>query len=211
MKTSSLVLGGLLVAGCSLLGCAQTSEAPFKFDSAPTPEGWPEPTPVDAVAIVKYPAYRQAIVTEAAMPGADTGPMFGRLFDHIQKRDIAMTAPVDMGYASAEPGTPRRTSMAFLYRVPADGPVGADGVVSVQDVAPSTWASVGVRGGYTDDNFASGLALLRDWLAARADTWQVVGPPRYLGYNSPFVLPFMRYGEVQLPVVPVDQASAGTR
>jgi len=60
--------------------------------------------------------------------------------------------------------------------------------------------SIGVRGNYTDHRFTEALGRLTKWLDANRDEFRVVGPPRYLGYNSPFVLGFLRYGEVQLPV-----------
>ena len=33
---------------------------------------------------------------------------------------------------------------------------------------------------------------------------EVVGPPRYLAYNSPFVPGFLKFGEVQLPVANIE-------
>ena len=34
----------------------------------------------------------------------------------------------------------------------------------------------------------------------RSASTRVVGPPRYLAHNSPFVPGFLKFGEVQLPV-----------
>lgn len=127
------------------------------------------------------------------------GSMFSTLFDHIKREDIAMTAPVDMGYEDSG-DDPRMLSMAFLYRSTDLGTVGEDGVVRVADLEARTFASVGVRGDYTDANFREGLAILQEWLNDSAE-WRADGPPRYLGYNGPFVFAAARYGEVQVPVV----------
>ena len=55
-----------------------------------------------------------------------------------------------------------------------------------------------MRGSYTAETFTEGWTALRRWLAAHADQWEVVGEPRYLGYDGPFVPPPLRYGEVQV-------------
>ena len=44
------------------------------------------------------------------------------------------------------------------------------------------------------------LDTLETWLAGHPE-WTAAGPPRMLGYNSPFVPWFLKYAEVQLPVV----------
>ncbi len=129
--------------------------------------------------------------------------MFRALFQHISSNDIPMTSPVDMSYGadvdSADQAGERMTSMAFLYRTPELGPVGTDGVVRIEDIPPRAYASTGVRGAYSARHFSEGLERVEKWLAVQSD-WQDDGAARYLGYNSPFVPWFMRYGEVQVPV-----------
>ncbi len=168
--------------------------------SAATPEGWPELTPVGSVEVKRYPSHRAAWVTEASLPSEGTRSMFMELFEHIKRNDIAMTAPVEMAYDDAGSAAPRMSSMAFLYRSQELGQLGEEGAVSVRDVEPRTFASVGVRGGYDAETFLEGLSTLEVWLAANQDEWEVVGPPRYLGYNGPFVPTPVRFGEVQVPV-----------
>jgi hypothetical protein len=138
--------------------------------------------------------------------------MFMPLFNHIKRNDIAMTAPVEIEYAaSSEPteaGTgsrehQRATSMAFMYAVPSLGTAGpdpADARVVVEDIPAMKVLSIGVRGGYTEKNLTSALAKLDDWLAENPGRFRVIGPPRYLAYNSPFVPWFLKFGEVQLRV-----------
>jgi hypothetical protein len=177
-------------------GCMRISNGTWYFWNAPVPVGWPELTPIGKVEVRAYPAYRAATVTD--VDGGGMSPMFTALFNHIKREDIAMTAPVDMGYAETQ-DTPRMTTMAFLYRRPDLGEVGTDGAVRVEDLASRVFASVGVRGDYTPANYEKGLTILKTWLSENGQ-WDVTGPPRYLGYNGPFVPPFARYGEVQLPV-----------
>jgi effector-binding domain-containing protein len=187
---------------------------PFMFNEAKLPLGFPPPSPTGQVVIKDYPAYRLARI-RALDAGRQAGPntMFGPLFNHIKRNDIAMTAPVEMTYPRAAPAADgdslpsdaarRAESMAFLYRDPslgAAGPDQADPRVVVDDVPAMTVLSVAVRGGYTEANFTAGLDKLRAWLEANPQRAHVVGPPRYLAYNSPFVPGFLKIGEVQLPV-----------
>jgi hypothetical protein len=181
-------------------GCVRVSGGTWYVRSAPVPEDWPQLTPVGEVHIKAYPVYRAAEVSDAAIDGDGMGPMFTELFRHIQSNEIAMTAPVEMGYDAGAASSPQMQSMAFLYRTRETGGVGDEGVVRVRDVQAQVYASVGVRGDYTDRNFEKGLAVLQAWLEENSATVAPIGRPRYLGYNGPFVPKFMRYGEVQIPV-----------
>jgi len=204
-----VVLVMVMVTGLALVGCVRTSGGAWYVSSAPLPEGWPELTPVGEVRIRAYPNHRAARTTRALADIDDerdgTGRMFRVLFEHIKQNDIAMTAPVDMGYPTtgdvASAGG--MSSMAFLYRTNDLGETGSEGMVRIEDVPRATYASVGVRGGYGQTNFEKGLAKVRAWLDTQ-DTWTPDGPPRYLGYNGPFTPWFMRYGEVQVPVIERD-------
>lgn len=213
MKRRSKVIAlaatfGIVGAGAVFLtGCVHRSGREWMIDSAALPEGWPEITPVGEVRIKEYPATRAASVTRDDA-GGGTGPMFNELFDHIKRNDIAMTAPVDMGYAPApaDPGDdvkPRMTSMTFLYRTTELGETGADGAVLVRDLPPATYATIGLRGSYSTRNYERGLERLGSWLDGQTE-WAPDGEPRYLGYNGPFTLPFLKYAEVQVPVRPAD-------
>jgi hypothetical protein len=59
-----------------------------------------------------------------------------------------------------------------------------------------TVLSVGIRGDYTASRMAKALRQLDKWLADNPGRAEIVGEPRYLGYNSPMVPSFLRYGEV---------------
>lgn len=200
---------GLPVLMALLLGCS-ASEKPvaparvgearelFIFNEAPLPKGYPRPGPIGVVMVKDYPMARAAMVRADDLGGADSNRMFMPLFNHIKKNDIAMTSPVVMGYSqSGDVVAPN--SMAFVYANVELGQIGMDGEVNVEDFPAMTFVSVGVRGSYNESNFRKGLESLHAWLAANAQ-YEASGPPRYLGYNSPFVPGFLRYGEVQIPV-----------
>lgn len=187
---------------------------PFMFREAKLPQDFPTPGPVGHVVIKDYPPYRLARLRAVeASRARRPDDMFTPLFNHIKRNDIAMTAPVEIEYqaaSSAALGTaeqdkepPRAVSMAFMYAAPnlgTAGPDPADGRVVVEDIPAMTVASIGVRGSYTEKNFTAALAGLDAWLAQDPERFRIIGPPRYLAYNSPFVPWFLKFGEVQLPV-----------
>lgn len=164
---------------------------PMMVSEAKLPQGFPDPGPVGSVVVKTYPPHRLARATV----GADSdNAMFMKLFNHIKRNDIAMTSPVQMDGA--------RESMAFLYATPGlgtPGPDPKDPAVVVEDIPETTVVSVGIRGSYSKETAAKGVAQLREWLAAHPE-WQPAGDPRTLGYNSPFVPSFLKYSEVQIPV-----------
>jgi len=176
-------------------------DGPLMFHEADLPKGFPRPGPVGEVMIKEYPAYRVARVRSTAVPGGSNG-MFRPLFNHIKRSDIAMTAPVEMSYGIADGS--ELEAMAFLYPDTGTGVTGTDAAdtrVEIVDVSAMLVLSVTMRGSYTDARFKKGLNMLEAWLENHPDRVHVAGPPRYLGYNSPFVPSFIRIGEVQLPVL----------
>jgi len=178
---------------------ADPPRKPTMISEAKLPAGFPPPGPVGEVIVKTYPAHRLAR-TAAGRDGDNR--MFMRLFRHIERNDIAMTAPVTMDW-SGEPrerGGPE--SMAFLYAQPdlgAAGPDPADAAVVVEDVPEATLASVGLRGSYGEQTFRKGAEQLDAWLGEHPE-WEAAGPPRMLAYNSPFVPGFLKYAEVQRPL-----------
>ncbi|NBT12584.1 MAG: hypothetical protein EBS56_03190 [Planctomycetia bacterium] len=180
---------------------------PWMFSEASLPAGFPAPGPVGEVIVKTYPAHRMA----RAAAGKGANGMFMKLFRHIERNEIAMTAPVVMGWpaenaaegggdaAGKQPATQGPESMAFLYGKPTLGAAGvdpADPVVLTETVV----VSVGLRGSYDEATMNRGLERLRAWLGEHPE-WTVAGAPRSLAYNSPFVPGFAKYSEVQLPVI----------
>ena len=145
------------------------------------------------------------------MDGPGQNGAFRVLFNHIQAADIPMTAPVEMTYRrEAKGGDAPKTrpaggelapvAMAFLYQSPEVGKAGREGKVNVVNVPAMTVVSVGVRGDYTAARMEETAGKIDAWLARHRAEYLADGPPRYLAYNSPFNLPWMKYGEVQVPV-----------
>lgn len=157
---------------------------------AEVPKGFPAPAPVGEIVLKQYPAYRLA---RAPMKRSSGQPFF-RLFQHIQRNDIAMTAPVQTDYADGE------STMAFLYANQEIEEPGVEGTVEVVDLPPMTAISIGMRG-YESNKMRSQLeGALAAWLEAHADQFEVAGPMRSMGYNSPMVRGSRRFFEVEIPV-----------
>lgn len=163
---------------------------------APLPEGFPEPTPVGEFQIKQYPAYRLA---RTRMSGVESGA-FWTLFSHIKKKDIAMTAPVEMAYGETVKKELQPKTMAFLYRSTAQGQAGTEQDVEVVDVPAMTALSLGVRGEATKARLVQAKTHLDAWLAEHTGEYEASGPLRVMGYNSPFVAANRRFTEVEIPL-----------
>jgi hypothetical protein len=218
------LLGGLATSGCSIADRNSPTTSPskvamtapatqptsasrsiFMVHEASLPAGVPAPGPIGEVIVKNYPACREATVTALDAGGKGDDRMFMTLFDHIQKRKVSMTSPVVMDFAAAKsagtaPPPSPPIAMSFFYGSREIGQAGTDGKVTVHDIPPMTVLSVGVRGRYDAAHFEIGMRAIDDWMAKHPQVYEVAGTPRFLGYNSPFVPWFLRYGEVQVPV-----------
>lgn len=192
-------------------------EGVYRFKQAmiesPLPEGYPEPTPFGAIDIKQYPSVRRAELTSKDDSGAGMTAGFFPLFNHIKKRKIAMTAPVEMDYPGLykdfmkdEPAAEGETTMSFLYRSNSLGPVGQDGKIVIRDTSPVTVLSIGARGAF---DATKEFETLREWLKGQ-DEWVVAGDPRMFVYNGPFADPDWRWNEVQVPIRRKSVESAAT-
>ncbi len=156
---------------------------------APLPEGFPSFTPVGVIEVKEYPAYRRAV-----------GPSFWTLFQHIQKQQIPMTAPVEMNQV---PGPNGDGAMAFLYQNTGVGERGEIDGVEIEDVPRTTVVSLGFRGGLDQQQIAEAEQRLRAWLARQSKYRAAVeSEVRLFGYNGPEVPKQERYGEVQILLEP---------
>ena len=184
-----LAMGSGLVA----IPCAADEQGarPMLVSEANLPAGFQAPGAVGTVIVKTYPTHRLARATV----GKDSdNAMFMKLFNHIKRNDIAMTSPVHMDG--------NRESMAFLYATPDLGAPGVDPkdpAVVVEDIPETTVVSVALRGSYSKATAEKGIKQLREWLAGHPE-WKEAGPPRTLGYNSPFVPSFLKYSEVHIPI-----------
>jgi hypothetical protein len=163
---------------------------------AELPTGFPGFAAVDEIELRDYPIYRMVRTT---MQGGSTGA-FWPLFRHIESNGIAMTTPVQMDWQSKAGETQERPMvMAFLYGDPSITPERtADGVEVVE--MPATKAlSLGAIGDDRRDRVEALRDRLQGWLRQHPE-WEVSGPLRTMGYNSPMVARDQRYFEVQLPI-----------
>jgi SOUL heme-binding protein len=176
-----------------------SGKKPWMFSEASLPVGFPQPGPINEVVVKDYPAYRLAKVTSS---GKENG-MFMQLFRHIERNEIAMTAPVEMSW-HAEDGRLAKNpeSMAFLYAAPTIGQAGGDPKdprVVVDDIQPIKVVSIALRGSYDASTFERGFKQLQMWLADHPE-WVTEGGPRTMAYNSPFVPGFAKVSEVQIAI-----------
>lgn len=171
----------------------------LRFDplrEAPLPEGFPEPTPAGEIRLQEYPAYRLAQTEMTVVEGQ----AFFTLFNHIKQQDIAMTAPVEITYSGESGKQNKKAAMAFLYRSTQQGTLGTAGKIKVIDVPAQSAVSFGLRGDDTKERLTDARRRLEAWLQTHASEYEVSGPLRVLGYNSPFVPDAKRFTEVQIPV-----------
>lgn len=161
---------------------------------APLPEGYPAPTPPGAIEIKKYPSVRRAEFVGRGDNDSGRNGAFWPLFQHIKKREIAMTSPVEMDYDDSGEWT-----MSFLYRTADLGPTGTDGNVRVVDTEPVTVISIGLRGSYGMRTIERGLEQLQQWLDGQSE-WEAAGDPRSFYYNGPYVPNADKWAEAQIPV-----------
>ncbi|MHC5113708.1 MAG: heme-binding protein [Planctomycetota bacterium] len=181
----------------------QTELKPSGYRSGPhlvdtaLPAGYPPPTPPGAVELKRYPTVRRAEVTGRSDANRSASGFFP-LFRHIQSRDIAMTAPVEVDYHEDA------WTMSFLYRTADLGPTGRDGRVRVVDAPSRTVVAIGIAGRSGMRTVSRGLESVDAWLAENTD-WVRDGEPRALYYNGPSVPARRQWAEVQVPVRRADE------
>lgn len=180
---------------------------------APLPVGFPDGTKPGVIEIKAYPAYRSAVAKGQGMSMGSGNMLFWALFQHIQRNDVAMTAPVINTYPDEamieNPRARGEVSMEFLYQRPDQGKTGPDGrLVEVVDHPAGQYLCLGVQGNMSDRDMRDGLAKLKTWLDEHKDEWVAAGPPRRLGYHGPGTPAARKLWEVQLPIKPASEASA---
>ena len=185
------VIGFVAIPGRCLGDETATDEEFTIIKEAEMPRGFPAPTAVGRIEVKQYPAYRRATATGMGQ--------FWTLFRHIQRNNVAMTAPVEMDYGPPESVANKNASMSFLYEQPDQGEAGRQGGVEVMDVEAATVVSIGCRGRQTAEAVSEARDRLMPWLDEN-DAYAPVGPLRVMGYNSPFVPRDKNYFEVQIPV-----------
>jgi hypothetical protein len=184
--------------------------------TTPLPVGYPDPTPPGAIDIKRYPSVRRAEITGSVNPAIGMNVGFFPLFNHIKRREIEMTSPVEMNYqglrkAKDDRSGPQQWTMSFLYRSADLGPIGddeRDQRVKVVDIEPVTVVAIGFKGGYGLPLVMDGVEKLDVWLAQNPQ-WEATGEPRSFFYNGPEMPNRDKWGEVQVPIRPKAPAPAG--
>jgi hypothetical protein len=169
------------------------------------PDGYPPPTPPGAMDLKRYPSVRRAEVRGRSNPDLGTNIGFFPLFNHIQRRRIAMTSPVEVDYRmTGDEASPREVewTMSFLYRSADLGPTGVDERdrrVRIVDTEPVTVVSVGLQGPYRLSRMMEAVKDIEAWLQQNPH-WEVAGEPRALYYNGPEQPERTKWAEAQVPV-----------
>ncbi len=124
---------------------------------------------------------------------ADGNGLFRPLFRYIRARDIPMTTPVE---AEIDPGK-------MYFYIGRDASAGreleADGGVEVLSLPERKVASFGGRGSYSQANFETAEAALREWLAGQ-NRYIPDGDARAVFWNGPFMPGLLKRFEVHIPV-----------
>lgn len=194
---------GLLIIGIVAIGAGALFLGAYSAASAPLPEGFPPPTADGVIEIKQYPAYRAATVQVNGDLAEAPSQGFSPLFNHISSNDISMTAPVETRYPAAtleaDGAIAGEAAVSFLYRsldiVPRE--VAQD--VAVEDMPAMTVVSLGMRGGYSYDNYIEGIEQLQAWLSEHPE-YAIAGPPRRFFYDGPFVPDFLKRNDIQIPI-----------
>lgn len=176
MKTL-LALILLLSPACSAKpAVAEPAAKPAYQSEAPLPKGWPAPGPYDQVTEKSYPTYRTAITNGSGMF------TFFTLFNHIKKKDIPMTAPVEMKMEEKNDKM-EKVNMGFLYQNTEVGEIGADGKkIQVKDLKKAKALSYTWMGSDSKKQIATAKAALDAALKTKGTTATSF---RMLGYNGP--------------------------
>lgn len=171
----------------------------------PLPEGYPAPTPPGAIELKRYPLVRRAEIGGTMSPDWGMNFAFFPLFNHIKRRDIAMTSPVELNYSGLEPSGrkgPNSWTMSFLYRsadLAAAGTDPRDTRILIEDIPPVVVVAIGMRGPYKLTRVKNGISELRSWVSQQSE-WEEAGEPRALFYNGPEMRSDDKWLEVQLPL-----------
>ncbi len=150
------------------------------------------PTPVGQIELKTLPAGTLLKSTGTKSYFEQSNGLFGPLFRYISSHDIAMTTPVE---AQINPG-----SMYFWVAESEQQKVaGNAGGVEVIAQPERLVASLGVRGGYSEENFEKARDQLETWLQQQKDI-EATGPAYAVYWHGPFRPWFAKRSEVHVPV-----------
>jgi hypothetical protein len=163
-------------------GGRQDAKEPRYVAEAPLPKGWPKPGPYGEVVVKEFPAYRAAYT-----PGWSSTFAFWRLFNHIKRQEIPMTAPVEMGMGrrGGKGDKLGMKYMGFLYQHGEVGDLGKDGkrveVFDMPAVKALSYTWQGPRNGATIKTAKQAVDKALKERGLKSSDYRV------LGYNGPGV------------------------
>ena len=191
MRLLALIPAAVLLSQCASAQNAAIQHESGYLEESPLPKGYPMPGPFGEITKKSYPKYRAAVTNTE---GPNRG--FWTLFRHIQRKDIEMTAPVEMKMAEKEDGDLYMEEMAFLYRHTEQGQAGKDGdKVEVLDLPKLEVLSYGWLGSRSDKFVNEAKAKLIAEAEKRNLKYKNF---RLLGYNSPMIPNAKKAHELQL-------------
>ena len=157
-----------------------------------TDEAYPRTAP-GVCEVKSLPAARLMLTETTEGYFSGNNKMFGKLFRYIRTNDLPMTAPVE---ARIQPGV-----MVFYMDAASSkrADIQPDTEVKFSDVPQRMVAAVGIRGSYSEENYAEGLAALKLWLSTQKE-YEAAGEPYAVYWNSPFVPFFFKQSEVHIPI-----------
>jgi effector-binding domain-containing protein len=128
----------------------------------------------------------------------ENNALFGKLFRYIKDNEVSMTVPVK---AEIDPGK------MYFYVGSKDlvKELQSTDAVRVVIEPARTVMSIGVRGGYSENNFEEAREKLFDSLAASKD-WKPCGEAYAIFWNGPYVPGFMKKFEVHVPVERIESS-----
>jgi hypothetical protein len=201
---SLLLMTGLLLAGCSVLGKREAAEPPFKV--------------LEKEGEIEIRQYGDMVLAETVVEGGygqSSGQAFSRLAGYIfgknrSKQKFSMTAPVLQESASEKlPMTApviqekQGNTWVMSFIMPegstlASLPEPLDPAVKFREVKGKKVAVISYSGLHSESNLRSYAEKLTVWLEKRG--FRVLSAPRAASYDPPWTIPFLRRNEVQIDI-----------
>jgi len=204
MKTLLLIIGTLLMAGCSLVGIRTSEEPQFKV--------------LTEESNIEIRQYGDLLVaeTEVVADYEESSKIgFQRLAGYIfgknaSQKEIAMTAPVvrekesekiAMTAPVLQEQADKKWVMSFVlpsaYTLETL-PRPLDDNVIIKTVPGKKVASIRYTGFLSEEKFQKKAEQLKNWLIENQYT--LLSKPRSAGYDPPWTIPFLRRNEVLIDI-----------
>ena len=189
LSTDRLVLFLLLFSMCAAFSSLDASQAMYPK------------TAVGEIEIKRLPASTLVSSRSSRDYFAQDNRLFMPLFRFLKQNDLAMTTPVE---SQIQPGQ-------MFFHIPDTGPnselILAEGL-ELHNFEERLVASIGARGGYSEENFNAAKAKLLHWLEGQTEYRADISQVRGVFWNSPMVPFFLKRFEVHVPVSTLAESPA---